>query len=190
MKTAKAVWRRRLVVRVRTETDRNYRWWLFQDEEPENGYIEETYTVTEPAYPKPVVESRRRRPHQNLSRGKLRRRLARAHLRGAELSQLVAEIKNRQPYVPGEYFGGTMVLGWNEKKLKERLGGRLFRMATRYVARSLIILDEFHFLMSPGFADFVAKCRSMGLIYLAPPAANGPINPRLLPMVIQQPLAA
>lgn len=113
--------------------------------------------------------STRLKPHDSLSIGALRRRLARAGVRGAQVGVLAREIKQG----PGildltATVGGMRALGWNVDDLKVRYGKHITRKVTRFVRKMLLVLDEFAYYMQPGMAEFTDMFRSMRKVNAGP----------------------
>lgn len=161
MKCAKQVHRKARVVRIRWELD------LCDDEDlPEVPPTRAThpelyYPIRSQAYARltePAV-TRRRVPPSQLSCTQLRKRLSQAGLRGQALRQTLAAI--RVGPRSGYHLLGTTVLGWSEDALRSLLGRRVYRIVTRFLARHIVVLDEFGSYVAPGFVELLRACRTV-----------------------------
>ena len=182
MKAAKASWRKRSVVRVITETQNDHRWWRYQDTEPKEGYVVDTTSYSVSAYPRPESPSTRQKPRTSLSRRKLRKRLYGAGLRGSKLKEVFSEIvgfesKTHRSAGEGDATaiaavqGHRYPFGWTRQAMRERLGNRVRKALTKGIRPSLVLLDEFGYYASHGFAELMAKAPSLGVQVVLPEAA-------------------
>ena len=166
MKRSKSLAVKSRVVRRIKETQNDYRWWRYVDEQPESGYIEDTYEYTEPAYPelqkKDVSRTARR---VSLSRTRIRIRLSRLGYRGAELATLVQQIAGRGPLSAST---GTTYAGWSVQAANERFGRRVSRELRRGVAPQCIFLDEMGYYLMPGIGKLMEQFRMMRKFNVVP----------------------
>jgi len=148
------------VVRLVEHTSKNYRWWLFQEAEPAEGYILDTWTETQLVYPRPAPVVTRKPPRKSLSRGALRRRLYQRHVPKARWAEILARYANRSLWrMPGE------------PTVKEALGYAAAKAVSRHVSIGLLVQDEYHLCVAPGFAElartWARTCRKIGVTHLA-----------------------
>jgi len=95
---------------------------------------------------------------QDLSKSQIRRRLSAAGLRGEALSRAVRDLKNR-PANSFETEDNRYALGWPVTALINHFGKRLVRALLRNVHVMFVVLDEFGYYASPGWADIVQSYR-------------------------------
>ena len=161
MKKAKEAWRKSYVVRIETETEKDYEWWRHTDKEPAEGFIENTYRYSVPAYPRPEIPGTRQPRMASMSRRKLRKRLYYAGYLGEKLKAAFAEI-TAFPMQTEEFVGGfRYAFGWHEEAIRSRLGNRGWKVLTKGFAAMFVVLDEFGALLNDGMADFVKQSMSM-----------------------------
>lgn len=141
------------VMRPVLESHRNYRWWLFQDTEPEDGYVLDEYIRWEPAYPQPEKPSTRKPKRERLSRTAMRKRLYRAHVPKALWAELLTK-----------YAGRSTWRMAGEPSIRERWGYAIAKAITRHVHVRILVLDEFHTYTLPGVADLFRQCRSVNAV--------------------------
>jgi hypothetical protein len=146
---ARAFSRRHLVTRPVTETARNYRWWLFQDVEPAEGFLLDTWTTNEPVYPRLAPAVTRLPKRTKLSRRALRKRLYQNLVPKAQWAGLLAE-----------YAGRGIFRMAGEPSLRDVLGFAISNAVTRHVHVRLLILDEYYAYAAPGLAQFGGQMRS------------------------------
>lgn len=137
------------VMRQVHETSKNYRWWLFQDEEPAEGYIDEHYSYWVPAYEKAEKRSTRKSPHEQLSRRALRARLYRYNVPKALWAELLSK-----------YAGRPQVTTVGEPTLKQKWGYSIAKAVGRHVGRRFVFLDEFAYYALPGTTNIAETARS------------------------------
>lgn len=136
------------VVRVTHHSVPDYAWWNYQDTEPAEGYVLDTWSVTELAYPRAKPPATRRTPRPSLSRTVLRRRLYQRHVPKAQWPELLGKFSG---------MARNHVLGQPEERvaLKREYGYAVHRAVMRHVrAPFLVVLDEFAFYAQP-MADLV-----------------------------------
>lgn len=172
-KKAKLFARKHTVMRVITETQTDYRWWRYQDSEPECGYVVDTTTYSVPVYPRPEKLKTRKEPRMRISRRQLRKRLYYAGYRGSELNSVFAEItgfeaQNAALAAKGDeqalraMQGLRYPFGWNKQSIREKLGNRGWKALTKGIQPLLVVLDEMGYYMDQGMVDLVAKAMSFG----------------------------
>lgn len=150
MKLKNEAARRSRVVKVEYCPDYDHDAWGKFDE----GGVEPTvescpdafYRVCTPAYPLQSAKSTRRALHRSLSRRALRKRLSRAGLRGLELKTTVDQILAGPAGMEGRL--GVTRLGWNVEAFRKQFGRRITRATFRFVASSLVVIDEAWALLS------------------------------------------
>lgn len=195
MKIAKASWRKNTVVRIVTETQKDYRWWRYQDAEPEEGYVEDTYTYMVPAYPRPEKPKTRKEPRRSLSRTRLRERLYAAGFRGEGLKVAFAEIvgfeaRNISAAIEGDVTalsvmqGERFPFGWTRKAIRERFEYRGWKAVTKGIQGIFLVLDEFWYFASPRLSDLVNQARSFSKHNAVSVSAVN--DPRLLPVPVMK----
>lgn len=136
------------VMRQVHETCKNYRWWLFQETEPAEGYVTDNYSYWVPAYPQVAQPSTRKPKHRRLSRRALRARLYRYNVPKARWPELLAQYAGRGLYEqPGE------------PSLKEKWGYSIAKAVGRHVYSMFLVLDEYAYYTPPGFAALASYGR-------------------------------
>jgi hypothetical protein len=156
-------------VKVTRSIFTDYRWWRYQDTEPEGGYVEVPEVEHSKVYPVRKKATKRKTNSGNLSRTKLRRRLSDAGYRGSDLSQLISEITKRDGAKIGDSYSGIFVLGWPEPVLKQKIGRALFNRITYKVPRILMVLDEMRYYMSAQMKLFTSESMLLGRKYSVSP---------------------
>lgn len=170
-KKSKAFARKHTVVRYVTETQNDYRWWRYQESEPECGYVVDTTTYTVPAFPRSEKPKTRKEPRMRLSRRQLRKRLYGAGYRGDKLKACFAEIVgfearnfelaskgNEQAILATQ--GLRYPFGWTMPSIREKLGNRGWKVLAKGIHPIMVVLDEWAYYAAPAMADFVEKARS------------------------------
>ena len=168
MKKAKEAWRKNYVVRIETETEKDYEWWRHTDKEPAEGFVENTYRYSVPAYPRPEIPSTRQPRMASMSRRKLRKRLYYAGYRGEKLKAAFAEIVAYHLGTANFIGGVRYAFGWCEQDIRERLGNRGWKVLTKGVSSMYLIFDEMGSLFGPDFFEFASKCSTRFRKYGAP----------------------
>lgn len=123
------------------------------------------YRYSEPVHPRVTAPSTRRKPHQGLSAAMLRKRLYRAGLRGLEAKCVLRDILAGESDEAGNAIPGS----WRTSSFRQRFGRRVAREVLRFVHIRLVVLDEFGYYSSPGFADLTARAMSIGRKQTATP---------------------
>lgn len=100
------------------------------------------YAHREAAYPLSKKTTVRKSPHKRLSKTTLRKRLYQAGVRGDQVKKLALEILAGPPATDLLSSTGFVALGWNVDALKKHFGNRIARAVLRFVAQSLIMMDE------------------------------------------------
>lgn len=158
---ARAAARKHNVVRLVTESHKDYRWWRFQDVEPAEGYVVDTWVTRELAYPRPAAPVTRLPKHAKLSRRALRRRLHQRGVRGEVAKELLALYSNR-----------PLVVGAGSPNLKKSLSYPVWKAVTRHVRSLFLVLDEFAFYMPSGLHEFYRHCRALNIISILAPTVE------------------
>jgi hypothetical protein len=146
------------VMRPVLESHKNYRWWLFQETEPAEGYVLDEYIRWEPAYPQPETTATRIPKRKSLSRTTLRKRLYRAHVAKSQWPELLAS-----------YAGRTLWQMAGESSIRERHGYTIAKAVTRHVYVGILVMDEYHAYAQSGMdglAKLVRQCRSVNAVSL------------------------
>jgi hypothetical protein len=127
------------VMRQVHETCRNYRWWLFQETEPADGYVTDNYSYWVQAYPQPAQPSTRKPKHKQLSRRALRARLYRYNVPKAQWPELLSQ-----------YAGRGLISMPGAPSLKEKWGYSIAKAVGCHVGSMFLVLDEFAYYAPPG----------------------------------------
>jgi phage tail protein X len=146
------------VMRPVFESHKNYRWWLFQETEPAEGYVLDEYIRWEPAYPQAPKTATRIPKREKLSRTALRKRLYRAHVP-----------KSLWPELLANYAYRSLMQMAGEPTIRERHGYAIAKAVTRHVYVRLLVLDEYHAYAQPGLAglaELFRQCRSVNAVSL------------------------
>jgi len=146
------------VMRPVFESHKNYRWWLFQETEPAEGYVLDEYIRWEPAYPQPEKTSRRIPKREKLSRTVLRKRLYQAHVPKSKWPELLANYADRSLWQMA-----------GEPSVRERHGYAIAKAVTRHVYVRVLVMDEYHAYSQPalaGLAELFRQCRSVNAVRL------------------------
>ena len=148
---ARAFSRRHMVTRPMTETFRDYRWWRYQDVEPAEGFVLDTWTTHEPVYPKAAPVSTRVPKRMKLSRRTLRNRLYQSGVPKALWAGLLKQ-----------YAGRALFRMAGEPSIRKASGFAVSKAVTRHVQVTMFVLDEFGYYAQAGYAPFLAKQMSLG----------------------------
>lgn len=159
------------VMRQVHETSKNYRWWLFQEDEPAEGYIVDHYSYWVPAYEKPEKPWTRKSPHKQLSRRQLRDRLYRYNVPKALWPELLTT-----------YAGRPRTVTVGEPTLKQKWGYSIAKAVGRHVGSRFVILDEFAYYALPGMPAIAEMARSCRKVNAAPLVATQTLPPELRSM--------
>lgn len=171
-KTARLFARKHSVMRLIKETQDDYRWWRYQDSEPECGYVVNTTTYSVPAYPFQEKPKTRRDIRTWLSRRQLRKRLYGAGYRNDELKTVFTEIIGLRTQNPGLASMGDNHLasqgliypfGWNMTSIRKTFGNRGRKVLTKGIRPFMVFLDEFSYYAAPGMGTcgLVQKTQSV-----------------------------
>jgi hypothetical protein len=159
------------VMRQVHETSKNYRWWLFQEDEPAEGYVVDRYSYWVPAYAEAKKPSTRKPPHKQLSRRALRDRLYRYKVPKALWPELLSI-----------YAGRTRVETVGEPTLKKRWGYSVAKALSRHVGSMLVVLDEFAYYAPLRMSTMAEMARSFRKFKADPLAVTQLLPPELKSM--------
>lgn len=156
-KKSKSSWRKAQVVRITYEPDYGDEAWTMDGAAPTPAtHPNAFYAHREAAYPLPKTSSARKSPHKRLSKTVLRKRLYQAGVRGDQINKLALEILAGPPATDLLSSTGLVALGWSVEALKKQFGKRIARAVLRFVAQSLIMLDEAWMLLNtPTMTDSI-----------------------------------
>ena len=113
-----------------------------EDIKPTPATVPEAFDETvELLNARPEKVSTRKKPHGGLSLGALKKRVARAGVRGKRISEIAKEIK-AGPALIDPFGNDFVVLGWPKGLLRERFGRRVAKEVSRFVASYLVVRDE------------------------------------------------
>lgn len=148
------------VVRVTVETFQDYRWWRYQDTEPECGYVEDTIRHVEPLEPSQQKPARKSKA-KFLSKTKLRKLCASTGLRGEQLRETVEALRTRPLSADAETLAASVTyLGWSKEALVKQFGRRLSNAIIRHIAPLFLVFDEFGYYMSASLSEMFRQARA------------------------------
>ena len=134
------------------ESDKEYRWWLFQETEPADGYFLNQYIRWEQAYPQPAATVTRKPKRSKLSRTALRKRLYRNHVP-----------KPLWPELLKRYAGRSIFRSIDEPTIREQWGYAIDKAVTRHVNVIIMVCDEYHTYAQPGIANIFREARRFNI---------------------------
>lgn len=146
------------VVRITYTPDYRHEAWMGAGDVPTPSTCPDAFDAhREPAYPKPIRPSTRRKPRAALSRTALRKRLYQAGVRGTKVKGIATEILTG----PGALEGpiGKIALGWNVTNFTQKFGPRVARAVLQGISVYYFFQDEYCFYSAP-IADAFARARS------------------------------
>jgi hypothetical protein len=139
---------KRRCVRSIMDVDHDHPAW--EDGNPTYQECPDAFIVySRPLWAKPS-SAKRRTPHASLSGRRLRKRLFQMGYRGEKLRHTMALVLQNGSYA-----------NWKVDDFRKAFGRRIGWKLLRFVSAPLLILDEFGYYITPGFAELVQKSMSM-----------------------------